>query len=156
VTAGEIAGDRTTGELVKDTREHVEGGEGGRQWPDREALDGPFTSRQLLRLDESLRNADRLTGLVFSVYVGELEEPVRAHAEKLHAQLPDPARGVLLAISPNQRVLEIVTGPIARRRLPDRDCQLEAMGMADMFGKGNLAGGIVAGLTQLTDKAGSA
>src|SRR5262245_36961154 len=42
-----------------------------------EVLDGPFTTRQLIRLDEALRLADRSTGLTFSVYVGELEEPVR-------------------------------------------------------------------------------
>src|SRR5689334_25417870 len=83
-------------------------------------LDGPFTTRQLLRLDEALRLADTSTGLTFSVYVGDLDEPVRGHAEKLHGQLPDPAQSVLIAVSPNQRMLEIVTGAEARRRLPDR------------------------------------
>ena len=42
-----------------------------------EVLEGPFTTRQLLRLDEALRLADRSTGLTFSVYVGE---PGRAGA----------------------------------------------------------------------------
>ncbi len=131
------------------------GGERGPhpQWPDRQAVEGPFTTRQLLRLDQALRDADRLTGLVFSVYVGELDEPVRQAAEKLHAQLPDPAISVLIAVSPNQRVLEIVTGPSARLRLPDRDCKLAAMSMAAAFAGGDLAGGIVAGLAQLTDHA---
>lgn len=148
MTAGE-----TPGELVKGGIEHLEGGTGGRRWPDRQTLDGPFTTRQLLRLDESLRTADRLTGLMFSVYVGELQEPVREYAQKLHAQLPDPARGVLLAVAPNQRVLEIVTGPVARRRLPDRDCKLAALAMTASFREGDLTGGIVTGLTQLADKA---
>src|SRR5207237_7852016 len=79
---------------------------GGR--PD--VLNGPFTTRQLLRLDEALRLADQSTGLIFSVYVGDLDEPVRGHAEKLHAQLAEPARAVLVAVSPNQRLLEVVTG----------------------------------------------
>lgn len=151
----------TAGEMLKGGTAHREGYEedreqaaARRQWPDRQALDGPFTTRHLLRLDESLRRADQLTGLVFSVYVGELEEPVRATAEKLHVQLPDPVRGVLLAVSPNQRVLEIVTGPVARRRLPDRDCKLAALSMTAAFSGGDLAGGIVTGLTQLTDHAG--
>lgn len=144
----------TAGELVGGGIAHVEGGTADRTWPDRQALDGPFTTRQLLRLDESLRTADRLTGLMFSVYVGELEDPVREHAQKLHGQLPDPARGVLLAVSPNQRVLEIVTGPVARRRLPDRDCKLAALSMSAAFREGDLTGGIVNGLTQLTDHAG--
>src|SRR5262245_15892852 len=119
-----------------------------------EVLDGPFTTRQLLRLDEALRLADGSTGLVFSVYVGELDEPVRGYAEKLHGQLAEPDRSVLLAVSPNQRVLEIVTGADARKRLPDRDCKLAALSMAAAFGGGDLAGGIVSGLAQLANQAG--
>jgi len=116
-----------------------------------EVLDGPFTTPQLLRLDDALRVADRSTGLTFSVYVGELDEPVRGHAEKLHAQLADPARSVLMAVSPNQRLLEIVTGTAARVRVPDRAAKLAALSMAAAFGGGDLAGGIVSGLAQLTE-----
>src|SRR5690349_20528601 len=101
-----------------------------------------------------MRLADRSTGLTFSEYVGDLDEPIRGYAEKLHGQLADPPRSVLLAVSPNQRVLEIVTGGEARRRLPDRACKLAALSMAAAFGGGDLAGGIVAGLAQLVDHAG--
>lgn len=120
---------------------------------DRWAIEGPFTTRQLLRLDEALRMADAATGLTFSVYVGELDPPLRETAEKLHGLLPDPSRSVLLAVAPNQRMLEIVTGPHARRRLPDRDCKLAALSMVAAFGGGDLAGGLVTGLAQLTDRA---
>jgi hypothetical protein len=119
-----------------------------------DVLDGPFTTRQLLRLDEALRLADKSTGLTFSVYVGELDEPVRGHAEKLHGQLSDPAHSVLVAVSPNQRVLEIVTGSVARKRLPDRAAKLAALSMATAFGGGDLAGGLVSGLAQLANQAG--
>jgi len=119
-----------------------------------EVLDGPFTTRQLLRLDEAMRLADSSTGLTFSIYIGDLEEPVRTYAEKLHGQLADPAQSVLLAVSPNQRVLEIVTGSTARRRLPDRACKLAALSMAAAFGGGDLAGGLIAGLAQLVEQAG--
>jgi hypothetical protein len=121
-----------------------------------EVLDGPFNTRQLLRLDEALRVADRATGLTFSVYVGELDEPVRGHAEKLHGQLAEPDRSVLVAVSPNQRMLEVITGSEARKRVPDRAVKLAALSMAAAFGGGDLAGGLVAGLAQLTDQAGKA
>jgi hypothetical protein len=121
-----------------------------------DVLDGPFTTPQLLRLDEALRLADRSTGLTFSIYVGDLDEPTRGHAEKLHGQLADPDRSVLLAVSPNQRVLEIVTGAEARKRLPDRSAKLAALSMAAAFSGGDLAGGIVNGLAQLADHAGKA
>ena len=119
-----------------------------------DVLNGPFTTRQLLRLDEALRLADSSTGLTFSIYVGDLDEPTRANAEKLHGQLADPPHSVLVAVSPNQRILEIVTGGEARRRLPDRAAKLAALSMAAAFGGGDLAGGLVAGLSQLADHAG--
>ncbi|MFC7548829.1 DUF5130 family protein [Plantactinospora sp. GCM10030261] len=119
-------------------------------------LDGPFTTRQLLRIDEALRLADRATGLVFSVYVGALDEPTREHAERLHKQLADPDNAVLIALSPNQRQLEVVTGAQARRRIPDRDAKLAALSMVAAFGGGDLAGGIVSGLDQLASRAGKA
>ncbi|ASW56315.1 DUF5130 family protein [Plantactinospora sp. KBS50] len=117
-------------------------------------LDGPFTTRQLLRIDEALRTADRATGLVFSIYVGALDEPIREHAERLHRQLADPDRAVLIALSPNQRRLEVVTGSQARRRIPDRDAKLAALSMVAAFGGGDLTGGIVSGLDQLASRAG--
>jgi hypothetical protein len=119
-------------------------------------LDGPFNTRQLLRLDEALRLADRSTGLTFSVYVGDLDDPARGHAEKLHGQLGDPANSVLVAVSPNQRVLEVVTGSQARKRIPDRSAKLAALSMAAAFGGGDLAGGLISGLAQLADQAGRA
>jgi hypothetical protein len=114
-----------------------------------EVLDGPLSLSALTRLDTALRVADRSTGLTFSVYIGELVEPVRHHAQVLHGQFDDPDRSVLLAISPNQRLLEIVTGATARKRILDRDCELAAMSMASAFSGGDLGGGIVAGLAQL-------
>jgi uncharacterized membrane protein YgcG len=119
-----------------------------------DALDGPFTTRQLLRLDEALRVADQQTGLTFSVYIGDFEEPTREYAEQLHRQLDGAAKAVLVAISPNQRVLEIVTGSDARKRISDRDAKLAALSMAASFAGGDLAGGVLAGLDQLASHAG--
>ncbi|HEX5595737.1 MAG TPA: DUF5130 family protein [Micromonosporaceae bacterium] len=117
-------------------------------------LDGPFSTRQLLRLDSALRLADESTGLTFSIYVGDLVEPVRDYAEKLHAQLADPARSVLVAVSPNQRMLEIVTGSEARKRIPDRDAKHAALSMSAAFTGGDLTGGIISGLDQMATRAG--
>lgn len=117
-------------------------------------LDGPFSTRQLLRIDEALRLADQGTGLVFSVYVGGLDEPIREHAQRLHRQLAEPDRSVLIAVSPNQRQLEIVTGKYARKRIPDTYAKLAALSMVASFGGGDLAGGIIQGLDQLASHAG--
>ena len=102
-----------------------------------------------------MRLADQETGLTFSVYVGDLAEPTRQHAEEMHKQLDGADRAVLIAVSPNQRVLEIVTGNEARKRISDRDAKLAALSMAAAFAGGDLAGGILSGIDQLASHAGS-
>jgi len=119
-----------------------------------EVLLGPLSSRALLRLDEALRLADASTGLTFSVYIGELREPVREDAEEMLFRLADPQHSVLVAVSPNQRVLEIVTGSVASTRILDRDGKLAALSMSAAFAGGDLGGGLVAGLAQLAEHAG--
>jgi hypothetical protein len=115
--------------------------------------DGPFTTRQLARLDEALTLSSRETGLTFSVYVGDLKAPTRAHAEALFEKLTD--NSVLVAVSPGQRALHIVTGPVSARRLPNRACALAALAMRASFANGDLTGGIVTGLRMLADSAGT-
>ncbi len=114
-----------------------------------------FTNRQLARIDEALTMASHESGIYFTVYLGALDVPVRGHAERLHAKLgPIAPNAVLLAISPGQRVLEIVTGAVSSLRLPDRACALAALSMTASFGAGDLTGGIVNGLRMLSDQAG--
>ena len=80
---------------------------------------------------------------------------LRGTAERLHAALGDRSEdGVLLLVAPGQRRLEIVTGPEARRRVPDRAASLAALSMTTSFSGGDLVGGIVTGLRMLADAAG--
>ena len=126
----------------------------GEVTPLEQPVDGPFTTRQLLRLDEALRIADQVTGLHFSIYLGPLDEPLREAAERMHAQTRHPQRSVLIAVSPNQRKLEIVTGSDARKRISDRDAKLAGLSMAAAFAGGDLAGGLMIGIDQLATHAG--
>ncbi len=116
------------------------------------AGDSPFTTTQLTRLDEALTLSSRETGLTFSVYVGEFKAPTRAHAEALFEKLTDSS--VLVAVSPGQRSLHIVTGSDSAKRLPNRSCALAALAMRASFANGDLTGGIVTGLRMLADSAG--
>jgi hypothetical protein len=116
----------------------------------------PFTAVQLATLDEALTLAGRTTGLDFSVYLGELGPDSRARAEELHASTPRPSHAVLVAVSPGERVVEVVTGEESHRRLPDRGAKLAVMSMIASFKEGDLAGGLISGLRMLTDQAGHA
>lgn len=122
--------------------------------PSKDEDDRPFTPSQLTRIDEALTLSSRETGLTFSVYVGELSQPTRAHAEALFEKLANDS--VLLAVSPGQRNLHIVTGSDSARRLPNRACALAALAMRASFTSGDLTGGIVTGLRMLADSAGQA
>jgi hypothetical protein len=117
----------------------------------------PFTPVQLARLDETITLASRATGLDFSIYLGDLGPNTRARAEALHASigLPAASDAVLIAVSPGQRALEIVTGDEAYRRLSDRACKLAVMAMVASFKESDLIGGLISALRMLTEQAGS-
>ena len=119
------------------------------------SLDSIFTWQELARLDEALTMSSRETGLRFTLFIGDLGKRTRVTAEELHARSgPNPSEAVLLAVSPGQRVVEVVTGASAARRMPDRACALAVLSMTGSFAAGDLVGGIVNGLRQLSDQAG--
>ncbi|EME52000.1 hypothetical protein H074_34613 [Amycolatopsis decaplanina DSM 44594] len=115
----------------------------------------PFTTQQLARLDEALTLASRETGLDFSVYLGDLGEDTRVTAEALLSSTDNPADGVVIAVSPGQRAIEVVTGSQARHRLPDRGAKLAVASMVASFKEGDLIGGLVNALRMLSDQAGA-
>ncbi len=121
--------------------------------PERPTL--PFRTTQLALLDEALTLAGRTTGLHFSIYLGDLGDDAHARAEELHARVGSRASSaVLVAVSPGQRVVEVVTGSESSRRIPDRGCKLAVMTMVASFENGDLTGGLIAGLRMLADEAG--
>jgi hypothetical protein len=118
--------------------------------------DRPFKQSQLSRIDEALTLASRETGLLFSVYVGPLGGEPRATAELLFDKLAARHQApVLVAVSPGERRMEIVTGGESARRIPNRIAGLAALAMRASFSSGDLTGGIVSGLRQLADAAGT-
>jgi uncharacterized membrane protein YgcG len=117
-----------------------------------------LTPREQERIEQVVLACRNDNGLDVSVLVGDLQTDVsafRAAAERAHAALGDRAAGaVLLVVAPGQRRVEVVTGPQARRRVPDRVAALAVLSMTGAFGGGDLAGGIVDGLRQMADAAG--
>ena len=148
-----------SGDVVHSSRSAVPGAHGSFGVRERvlpgEAPAGAFTPRQLARLDEALTFATRESDLLFSLYVGEIDEPTRAAAEAMHGRLGVGApSAVLIAVSPGQRVLQIVTGAEAAERIPNRVAALAALSMRAAFTAGDLTGGIVNGIRMLADAAG--
>lgn len=115
----------------------------------------PFTNEQHRDIEHVIEIASAETGLHYSVYVGEVDGDIRDAAEAMHAGFgADGSDTVLVVVSPGDRLLEIVTGEAAGRRLTDRACALAALSMTTSFTGGDLAGGIVTGLRMLAEAAG--
>jgi len=146
---------RTDGELPVGSVVTLSGRISTARMLSKDPLPALFSPVQLALLDEALTTSSRTTGLHFSVYLGALQGDIRATAESLHSMMPDPARAVLIAASPGQRVVEVVTGAGSARRLPDRSCQLAVMSMVSFFKEGELIRGLVSGLCMLAEQAGA-
>jgi len=113
-----------------------------------------FSQRQADQIRHVLASARAETGLHYSVYVGPTDGGVREYALRLHASLGvDADLGVVVAVAPEARQVEVVTGRIARRRLDDRAAALASLSMATSFAGGDLAGGIVNGVRMLAQAA---
>jgi uncharacterized membrane protein YgcG len=112
-----------------------------------------FTPLQAQDIERAVADAGRVSGLTFSVYVGQTQGGPRAYAEQLHGRLADPDRSVLILVDPSLRQLEIVTGPVVGRTLDNREAALAAISMQSAFATGDLYRGLLNGLQQLADHA---
>ena len=120
-----------------------------------------LTVSQQERIEHAISRARQDSGLDLSVLVGDLDvtdlSAFRQAAETVHESLGERARSaVLVVVAPGQRRVEVVTGPAARRRVPDRVAALSVLSMTTAFAGGDLAGGIVDGIRQLATAAGAA
>jgi hypothetical protein len=112
-----------------------------------------FSSDQRYEIDLAIRAAEMVCRFEFSVFVGASEGETGPFAQKLHASLVAPERSVLIMVDPAARLLEIVTGSVVRRVLPDDAVRLAAVAMESAFAEGDLVGGIERGVAQLAEAA---
>ncbi len=120
------------------------------------AADLPFDNKQLETLDEVINSAERVTGLRFSAYLGDLGLDSRVSALGLHAGLgSDAPNAVLVAISPGQRIVEVVTGTVAALRISDRAARLAVLNVVSSATNGDLFNALVNGIRTLADQAGT-
>ena len=81
---------------------------------------GNTAHRELTR---SVKLAREISGLTFGVYIGELTQG-RDSAIARHAELAAAESAVLIAVDPDARTIDIVTGIEAHIFLDDRSCDL--------------------------------
>lgn len=111
---------------------------------------GDLTPAQRADLQRILLHAEEMSGLTFSVYVGSYDGG-RERVERMLAELSHPDRSVMVAVDPDHRTLEIVTGRLARIPIDDHACGLAALSMTSSFSAGDLMGGLRDGINVLAD-----
>jgi hypothetical protein len=118
--------------------------------------DDGLKPEQRERIERARGEAEQATGLHFWVRIGSFAGEPRLEAERLLTNMIDSPHdaGVLILLGPGERRLEVMTTPAAKRRLSDAAVGLAVLTMTSSFGVGDLVGGLVNGLRQMSDSAG--
>ena len=103
----------------------------------------PFPTMDLMALDTALSHATRQSRARFAVYVGDLGADTAASARTVLADVPTPNNAGLLAVSPDQRAIEVGYGQDVRGRGAETAAPLGVSAAASAFREGNLIDGLI-------------
>jgi hypothetical protein len=103
----------------------------------------PFPIDDLVTLDDALTYGSRAAGARFAVYIGDLGGDTAARAREILAKVPTPNNAVLIAVSPNQHVIEVAYGSEVRGRGVESSAPLGVAAAASAFKDGGLIDGLV-------------
>jgi len=112
----------------------------------------PFSTAQLADVERAIELATQQSGLQYATYVGDLPDG-RVSAEEMLLAMPVPESSVLVAVDPNVRSVDVVTGREAQRWLTNDKCALAVLTMDSRFRVGDIAGGLHDGIVILGEQA---
>ncbi|MET4432659.1 DUF5130 domain-containing protein [Mycolicibacterium sp. 624] len=110
----------------------------------------PFPTKDLVVLDDALKYGSRAAKARFAVYLGDLGADPAATARDILATVPTPGNAVLLAVSPNQRAIEVVYGSEVKGRGIEEAAPLGVSAAAASFKEGNLMDGLISAVRVLS------
>ncbi|OIN78014.1 DUF5130 domain-containing protein [Mycobacterium malmoense] len=110
----------------------------------------PFPIKDLVAIDDALKYASRASGARFAIYLGDLGSDTAAQAREILAKVPTPNNAVLLAVSPNQSVIEVVYGSQVRGRGAESAAPLGVAAASSAFEQGHLVNGLVSAIRVLS------
>ncbi|WP_433194241.1 DUF5130 domain-containing protein [Nocardia sp. CA-107356] len=105
--------------------------------------EAPFSDDERLAMDNVLTEATRATKVRFNIYIGDLGADPAAGADAVFPATPEAARSVLIAVSPNDKAVEVRSGSEIADRANDRVCQLGVTAALSSFRQGQLIDGLV-------------
>jgi Domain of unknown function (DUF5130) len=110
----------------------------------------PFPVKELVILDDALKYGSRAAKARFAVFLGDLGADTAASAREILAKVPTPDNAVLLAVSPNQRAIEVVYGAEVKGRGIEEAAPLGVSAAAASFKDGNLIDGLISAVRVLS------
>ncbi|WP_144205784.1 DUF5130 domain-containing protein [Mycobacterium tilburgii] len=110
----------------------------------------PFPIKDLVAIDDALKYASRQSRTRFAIYLGDLGGDTAARAREILAKVPTANNAVLLAVSPNQSVIEVVYGADVRGRGAESAAPLGVAAASSAFEQGNLVDGLISAIRVLS------
>ena len=110
----------------------------------------PFSIKERVELDDALKYGSRASKARFAVYIGDLGVDTAAKARRLLAEVPTPDDAVLIAVSPDQKAIEVVYGSALQGRGAESAAPLGVAAAASAFQEGNLIDGLVSAVRVLS------
>jgi len=110
----------------------------------------PFPVTDLVVLDDALQYGSRAAKARFAVYLGDLGVDPAATARDILTKVPTPENAVLLAVSPNQKAIEVVYGSDVKGRGIEEAAPLGVSAAAASFAEGNLMDGLISAVRVLS------
>jgi len=104
-------------------------------------------------IDATIRKAEQLSRIEFTVFVGTAEGDPRSFATRLHNTLIASSRSCLIMVDPSARAVEVVTGGHVRQRVSDEEVELAVAAMTTSFAAGDLIGGLRQGISMIAEHA---
>ena len=148
MASGEVA-TREPAELPRGFVVTTSGRVSGVTEPGEVSVSYPFPVNDLVRLDDALQFGSRKAKARFAVYIGDLGTDTAATARDILAKVPTPNNAVLLAVSPNQKAIEVAYGADLQGRGIEESAPLGVKAAAASFNYGNLITGLVAGINAM-------
>ena len=145
MASGEIA-TREPAELPRGWVVTSSGRVSGVTEPGELSLSYPFPVKDLVRMDDALKFGSRRAKARFAVYIGDLGVDTAATARDILAKVPTPNNAVLLAVSPNQKAIEVVYGSEVQGRGIEEAAPLGVKAAAASFNYGNLIAGLISAI----------
>ncbi|MCW2661857.1 MAG: hypothetical protein JWP83_3009 [Mycobacterium sp.] len=110
----------------------------------------PFPISDLVAIDDALKYGSRTSRARFAIYLGDLGSDTAARAREILAKVPTPDNAVLLAVSPDQHVIEVVYGSAVRGRGAESAAPLGVAAASSAFEQGHLVDGLVSAIRVLS------